>query len=66
MRRVRLRKAMLVASPSSQPRIAEARMIQTSEAFVSPKTQLSFTLRVFARMSATRQTSRATRANATL
>src|SRR5438270_616558 len=48
---------MLVASPSSQPRIAEARMIQTSEAFVSPKTQLSVTLRVFARISATRQTS---------
>ena len=63
---MRLRNALLVTSPSSHPRIAATRMIQTSEAFVSPKTQLSFTLRVFASTSATRQTSSAMSANAML
>jgi hypothetical protein len=34
--------------PSSQPRTAAARIIQTSDAFVEPNTQPSFTAFVFA------------------
>jgi hypothetical protein len=46
-RRVRRRKTTLVSIPSSQPRTAATRMIQTSEAWPLPTTQLSFTWRVF-------------------
>lgn len=43
---------MLVAMPSSQPSSAAARTIQTSDAWLEPATQLSFTWRVFATASA--------------
>lgn len=46
--RVRWRTTVLVVIPSSQPSTAEARMIQTSEAWVEPTTQSSLTAAVFA------------------
>ncbi len=58
-RRVRRRKTSLVRIPSNQPSTAAARMIQTSDAWPVPTTQLSFTCRVFATTSAIRTTSRA-------
>src|SRR5947209_18032756 len=63
-RRVRNLKTTLVKIPSSQPRTAAARMIQTSDAWPVPTTQLSFTCRVFAATSAISTTSSATRPNA--
>src|SRR6478672_6462854 len=63
-RRVRNLKTMLVTMPSSQPRTAAARMIQTSDAWPVPTTQLSFTCRVFATTSEIKRTSSATRPNA--
>ena len=43
LRRVRTRRITLVAMPSSQPRMADARMIQTSDWRVEPTTQLTLT-----------------------
>lgn len=54
----------LVVIPSSQPRTAATRTIQTSEAWLVPTIQLSFTWRVFATASAITITSSATSANA--
>ena len=58
--RVRQRMSALLTIPSSQPRDAEQRMIQTSEVLDDPTTQLNSTWRVFAATSATRQTISAT------
>ncbi len=55
---------MLVAMPISQPSTAAARMIQTSEAWLVPTTQLSFTWRVFAIASAITRTRSPTTMNA--
>ena len=43
-----------VAIPSNQPITAVARMIQTSDARVAPKAQLTFTVRVFAEINTMR------------
>jgi len=48
--------------PSNQPIRVLARMIHTSEAFVDPNAQLSFTPRVLTEMRTTRMTSRTTNA----
>ena len=63
-RRVRRRKTIPVTIPSSQPSRAATRMIQTSDAWLEPTTQLSFTYRVFATASAMTMTSSAMLTNA--
>jgi hypothetical protein len=64
LRRVRRRNTTVVTMPMSQPRTTLARMIQTSEAWLVPTTQPSFTWRVFASTSATTTTRSATSVNA--
>jgi hypothetical protein len=55
---------MLVAIPRSQPSTADARMIQTSEAWVEPMTKPSFTERVLAAIKRMRTISAARRRTA--
>ena len=54
----------LVVIPSSQPSTVAARMMQTSEAWLVPMSQLSFTWRVLATASAITITRSAISANA--